>query len=57
MIELVVFRGVACNAPYSKLLLEWITGVIQQACRERRDVRVSVLLSHSSSTLIKILII
>ena len=55
MIELVVFRGVACNAPYSKLLLEWITGVIQYACRERRDVWVSVLLLHSSSTLIKIL--
>ena len=53
MVELAVFRGVACNAPFSAALLKWLADVVQQACHERRDVRVSLLLSNSSSTLIK----
>ena len=56
MVELVVFHGVACKTPFSAHLLEWLTDVIQQACHERCDVRVSyVLLLHYSSTLIKML--
>jgi hypothetical protein len=55
VVELVVFRGVACKAPFSPHLLKWLADVIHQACRERRDVRVSYLLLHYSSTLINML--
>ena len=53
MVELVVFRGVACDAPFSADLLKWLADVIQQACRERHDIRVRYVLLLCSSTLIK----
>jgi hypothetical protein len=56
VVELVVFRGVACKAPFSALLLKWLADVIHQACHDRRDVRVSYVLSlNYSSALIKML--
>lgn len=52
VVELVVFRGVACKAPFSANLLKWLTDVIQQACCEHCNVRVSdIILLHYSSTL------
>ena len=35
-----VFRGVACTAPFSPQLFEWLGDVILQACGERWNVRV-----------------
>ncbi len=42
MIELVIIRGVAQQAPFSSSLYSWLASVVKQACSDRRNVRVSI---------------
>jgi hypothetical protein len=39
-VELVVLRGIAMSSEHSGVLYEWASGVVEQACYDRRDVRV-----------------
>lgn len=42
--ELVVLRGIAQFSEQSGALYEWASGVVEQACYDRRDVRVCSIL-------------
>jgi hypothetical protein len=43
-VELVVLRGIAQSSDQSGALYEWASGVVEQACYDRRDVRVCSVL-------------
>ena len=42
--ELVVLRGITQFSEQSGALYEWASGVVEQACYDRRDVRVCSIL-------------
>jgi hypothetical protein len=44
LVELVVLRGIAQSSEQSEVLYKWASGVVEQACYDRRDVRVCSVL-------------
>lgn len=42
--ELVVLRGIAQSSEQSGALYQWASGVVEQACYDRRNVRVCSVL-------------
>jgi hypothetical protein len=44
LVELVVLRGIAQSSEQSGALYEWASRVVEQACYDRRDVRVCSVL-------------
>ena len=44
--ELVVLRGIAHSSEWSGALYEWASGVVEQACYDRRNVRVCPFCLH-----------
>ena len=49
VVELVVVRGVACGTSVSDPLYMWLKCVVEKACGERRNVRVSDLASSEKA--------
>jgi hypothetical protein len=45
-VELVVLRGIAQFSEQSGALYDWASGVVEQACYDRRDVRVCSVVLH-----------
>ena len=42
MVELVILRGLAQSSDHSGAMYDWASGVVAQACYDRRNVRVCV---------------